>query len=221
MRYKFKIVFFLIFSFSFTNANATGQYPDNIIIEGKEYYTINNPLEPFFEKFPERKPKSNISSSALHRGYIAKFTLIDKKLYLIDIKIYVSNKDSLESGEMELISVFNKVFPDEDKVLMDLYSGVLVVVLNIESSFWDRNRLLIEFQNGKELERRIYNNEKYQKFIDEQFELYKKTEEYKIQFRELMDVKEDDFFKSKQQREKFAESLIRKYTPNFTSKFVD
>ena len=139
-----------------------------------------------------------------------------EKLYLIDIKIYVSKKDSLESGETELISVFNKVFPDEDKVLMDLYSGILIVHLNLEDSYEKREKLLIEFRNGLEQERRIYDNQKFKKFIDDQFELYKTTEEYKETFAELkkLDDKIDN-------EDKFIESLIRTYTPNFTTEFLD
>ncbi|MBC3756766.1 hypothetical protein H7U19_00005 [Hyunsoonleella sp. SJ7] len=223
MRNELKTILFLLLSFVFTNANATGQYPDKIIIDGKEYSIRNNPLEPFFEKYPDRKPKTNIMSSALHRGYIATFTLIDKKLYLTDIKINAEKKDSEKKWKAEMTSVFDKVFPGQNKVLMDLYNGILIVHLNLEVSFKDRNRLLIEFQNGTEQERRTYDNEKYEVFMDEQFELYKNTEEYKSEFLELMKDEEDDdeYFENKQEKEKFTENLIRRYTPNFTSKFID
>lgn len=223
MRNELKTIFFLLFSFVFTDANATGQYPDKVIIDGKEYIIRNNPLESYFEKYPDRKPKAHIMSSALHRGYIATFTLIDKKLYLVDIKIKAKNKDSDKRWETEMVSVFNKVFPEEDKVLMDLYSGILIIHLNVEASYKDRNRLLIEFQNGTEQERRTYENEKYKAFMDEQFELYKKTDKYKSEFLELMkdDEDDDEYFENKQEKEKFTENLIRTYTPNFTSKFTD
>lgn len=205
------------------DANATGQYPDKIIIDGKEYSIRNNPLEPYFEKYPDRKPKTTILSSALHRGYIATFTLIDKKIYLIDIKIEAEKKDSDKRWETEMKSVFNEVFPNEDKILMDLYSGILIVHLDLEVSNKERNRLLIEFQNGIEQERRTYDNEKYNSFMDEQFELYKKTEKYKSEFLELMKDEEDDdeYFEDKQEKERFTENLIRRYTPNFTSKFTE
>lgn len=223
MKHELKTTTFLLLLFVFLSANATRQYPDKIIMNGKEYSIKNNPLETFFEKYPDRKPKTNIISSALHRGYIATFTLIDKKLYLTDIKIKTKKKDSKKRWKTELTSVFDKVFPDEDKVLMNLYSGILIIHLNLEVAFDQRNRLLIEFRNGTEQERRTYNNEKYKAFLDEQFELYKKTEKYKNEFRELMKDVEDDneYFESKQEREKFIEYLIRKYTPNFTSKFIN
>jgi len=199
------------------DANATGQYPDKIIIDGKEYSIRNNPLEPYFEKYPDRKPTTNILSSALHRGYIATFTLIDNRLYLIDIKINKNKKDSDKKWETEMVSVFNQVFPDEDKILMDFYSGILVVYLNLEKSFENTSRLLIEFQNGIEQEKRTYGNEKYEEFMDAQFELYKQTDKYKKEFIELK--KNDDG--EEEYEDRFIENLIRTYTPNFTSKFTD
>jgi len=217
MRNELKIIFFLLLSFVFMDANATGQYPDKIIIDGKEYSIRNNPLEPYFEKYPDRKPTTNILSSALHRGYIATFTLIDNRLYLIDIKINKNKKDSDKKWETEMVSVFNQVFPDEDKILMDFYSGILVVYLNLEKSFENTSRLLIEFQNGIEQEKRTYGNEKYEEFMDAQFELYKQTDKYKKEFIELK--KNDDG--EEEYEDRFIENLIRTYTPNFTSKFTD
>lgn len=217
MRNELKIIFFLLLSFAFLDANATGQYPDKIIIDGKEYSIRNNPLETYFEKYPDKKPKTNIMSSALHRGYIATFTLIDKKLYLIDIKIKTEKKDSDKSWETTMVSVFKKVFPVEDKILMDLYSGILVVHRNLEESYENQTRLLIEFRNGIEQKIRTYGNEKYQEFMDAQFELYKQTEKYKEEFIELK--KNDDG--EEEYEDRFIENLIRTYTPNFTLKFTD
>jgi hypothetical protein len=222
MRHELKIIVFLFISFVCLNANATRQYPDKIIIDGKEYSIRNNPLESFFEKYPDRRPKTNITSSALHRGYIATFTLIDKKLYLIDIKIKVK-KDSDKGWKTEMESVFNKVFPDKDNFFVDSYSGILIVYLNLEESYQNRNKLLIEFLNGAEQERRVYNNEKYKSFMNDQFELYKKTEKYKREYLELIKDEEndDEYFENKQEKKRFIENLIREFTPNFTSKFTD
>ncbi|MCK7591234.1 hypothetical protein M0G43_11665 [Subsaxibacter sp. CAU 1640] len=223
MRNELKIIFILLFSFAFTNANATRQYPDKIIIDGEEYFIRNNPLEPYFEKYPDRKPKATIMSSALHRGYVATFKLKNKKLYLVDIEIYSRKMDSDKRMETEMVSVFKKVFPDEDEILIDLYSGILIVYLNQEEPYDRTSTLLIEFENGIEKERRIYGYEEYVEFMDTQFELYKMTEKYKSEFINLMKEDEDDdkYFENKQEKEKFTENLIRTYTPNFTSKFTE
>jgi len=217
MRKMFKITFILLITFLSNDINATGQYPDNIVIDSKEYYIKNNPLEPYFENYPDKKPKTNIISSALHRGYIATFTLLDNKLYLIDIKIRKQKKDNDKSYDSEMVSVFNEVFPEEQKVFIDLYSGVLIVHLNIEESYKNRKELLIEFENGLEKERRTYDNEKFKKFIDAQFELYKTTEEYRETFAELKKHDENE----EEYEDEFIERLIRTYTPNFTTKFID
>ena len=218
MRNELKILIFLLLSFLSKDINATGQYPDKIIIDDKEYLIRNNPLEPYFEKYPDKKPKTNIISSALHRGYIATFTLKNKKLYLIDIKINSRRKTSDKRWKTEMVSVFKDVFPNENEVLIDLYSGILIVHLNLEESFEKRNRLLIEFENGIEQEKRTYGTEKYEEFMDAQFELYKKTEKYKSEFKELIKKDDED---EEEYEEEFIENLIRTYTPNFTSKFTN
>ncbi|WP_298760551.1 hypothetical protein [uncultured Psychroserpens sp.] len=217
MRNELTLILFLVFATLTKSANATGQYPDAIVIDGKEYSIKGNPLEKYFEKYPEKKPKTNIMSSALHRGYIATFTFANEKLYLIDIKIKVKKENSDKNWETEMVSVFNKVFPNENKVLMDLYSGILIIHLNLEESYENRNRLLIEFENGVAQEKRTYGNKKYQNFLDVQFELYKKTDKYKNEFKELK--KNDDG--EEEYDDDFIEGIMRTYTPNFTSKFSD
>lgn len=216
MRIIIKITFFLLMTFLSNDTNATGQFPDKIVIDNKEYFIQNNPLEPYFYKYPEKRPKAKIMSSALHRGYNATFTLVDNKLYLIDIKIKKQKNDSDESGDLEMVSVFDEVFPDQNRIVMDLFNGVLIVHLNLEDPYEKREKLLIEFRNGLEQERRIYDNQKFKNFIDAQFELYKTTEEYKESFAELKKL--DDKIENE---DKFIESLIRTYTPNFTTKFLD
>jgi hypothetical protein len=88
---------------------------------------------------------------------------------------------------MRKINLINGEFISSEarEILMDLYNGVLIVHLNLEDPYEKREKLLIEFRNGLEQERRIYDNQKFKKFIDAQFELYKTTEEYKESFAEL------------------------------------
>src|SRR5690554_7604266 len=56
----------------------TAQYPDKIKFKGKEYNLNSNPLEPYFEKYPDKRPKGGIMSTALWRGYVAHFEIIDR-----------------------------------------------------------------------------------------------------------------------------------------------
>jgi len=70
---------------------ATGQISDKIIYKGQEYSLNTNPLESFFKKNPDLKPKPDIMSTALWRGYIATFEIQKDQLFVKDIIIEVND----------------------------------------------------------------------------------------------------------------------------------
>ena len=69
------ILTFIVTLFLGINAFATAQYPDKIIYNGKEYDLHSNPLEEYFQKNPDKKPKATMISTALWRGYVATFEI--------------------------------------------------------------------------------------------------------------------------------------------------
>ena len=88
---KIFTLFFLFFlSFSLF---ATAQFSDYLILNGKKYSLHSNPLEEYFEEYPDNRPETSGRCSALWRGYVATFEIKNKKLVLNDIKIMIdSNK---------------------------------------------------------------------------------------------------------------------------------
>lgn len=83
-----RLLLTIIFTlFSGLKVFATAQFPDKINYNGKEYNLNSNPLEVYFEKNPNKRPKSEVRSSALWRGYVATFEIIDNQLFLKDIEI--------------------------------------------------------------------------------------------------------------------------------------
>lgn len=82
---KLILIVFVVFSFGFSKADSffTAQYPDLIKFGGTEYSLNANPLEPYFEKNPDKRPQWY--STALYRGYIGHFEIIDSTLLLTDI----------------------------------------------------------------------------------------------------------------------------------------
>ena len=105
---------------------------------------------------------------------------------------------SLEWAEPPAISDLYKVTDKNQKINNGIYLNSLKMEL-------------------VEQEKRTYGNEKYEEFMDAQFELYKQTDKYKKEFIELK--KNDDG--EEEYEDRFIENLIRTYTPNFTSKFTD
>jgi hypothetical protein len=199
---------------------VTAQYPDKITFKGTEYSLNSNPLELYFEKYPDKRPQSGIMSTALWRGYVAHFEIIDAQLFVTDIKIEVPDKESDDSYPYKWISAYEQVFPNSIKTKIDWYSGILILphgkmveyvhmgYASTYSKYW-----LLEIEQGNFNEARKYKNKEFVRFKKRQFEVFKKTEEYKKLYTEL---KENDAYGDK----KFIKSFISNFVINYTSKFL-
>ena len=94
---------------------ATGQAPDILIYKGKKYSLFTNPLDGYFKKYPDKKPKTRTVSSANWRGYVAIFELIDSTLFLRDIEVGLSTNKK---------SAMDEVFPGQNAVVVDWFNGL-------------------------------------------------------------------------------------------------
>jgi len=177
---------------------GTVQIPDKIIYKGKEYRLGDSyPLESYFAQYPDKRPKSNITFSALWRGYVAMFEIIDNQLFLkdIEIKIYTKNEKGMDESSWK--SVLNEVFPNQELVKMDCFMGLLVLPYE-EKNYAHReydlpkeHYILLEIDKGKlKKERKFYNGE-FKEFEEKQFQAFKKTEEYEKVKAELKKLYEE------------------------------
>ncbi len=212
------ILILLIIGVSKAESIITAQYPDKIIYNGKEFNLNSNPLEPYFDKNPENRP--SMVSTALWRGYVGYFEIIENELYLTDMKISVSYTDEDGSYKQKWSSIYRLYFPKQKKVKIDWFSGILILphgkiveyvhqgYASTYSKYW-----LLEIENGIFNEARKYNNKEFVKFKKRQFEVFKKTEEYKKIYTEL---KENDEYND----DKFIKSFISDFVINYTTKFL-
>jgi effector-binding domain-containing protein len=196
----------------------TAQYPDKIIYNGKEFDLNSNPLETYFEKNPENRPE--MVSTALWRGYVGHFEIIENELYLTDMKRPVGYRDDDGNFQEKWVSIYRMYFPRQEKVKIDWFSGILILphgkmVHNVHqgyastySKYW-----LLEIENGKFNEARKYNNKEFVKFKKHQFEVFEKTEEYKKLYAEL---KKNDEYND----DEFIKSFISDFVINYTTKFL-
>lgn len=198
----------------------TAQYPDKITFKGKEYNLNSNPLEPYFEKYPDKRPKGDIISTALWRGYIAHFEIIDDQLYLTDIEIEVADRDSKNSYPYKWISVFHQVFPNTNKIKVNWYTGILIlphgkmvdyVHMGFASTF--RKYWLLEIDKGDFREARKYRNKEFVKFKKRQFQIFERTEEYQNLYDQLL-------ANSYNEDEEFIKSFIADFVIDYTSRFL-
>lgn len=165
------LTLFLIFSLAgFSKLFATAQYPDNLIYKGKTYALFTNPLESFFEKYPEKRPIGGISSTALWRGYVATFEIRDNQLFLKDIEIEVE-KEGSETFDYEWKSVINEVFPDSAQRKIDWFTGIIVLphgklvnYVHMGYGYTYKKYLLIEVENGNYKQELRFNHRQYTSF---------------------------------------------------------
>ena len=183
-----KYLFLILFIFQGLFLFATAQYPDKIIYDGRKYDLIVNPMEIYFNNFPERRPQASLRSTALWRGYIATFEIIQNELWIVDIKIEVRTSDiGAKKFTSKWVSVINECLNGNSRMKVNWYNGLLItpygemvnyVHMGYASTY--ENYFVLEIHNGN-LKREL--NMNYRQFIEfreKQFELYKKTEEYRL-----------------------------------------
>jgi hypothetical protein len=218
LKLKLALITWLLL-FSFNQALATAQFPDKIIYNGREYDLHTNPMEDYFKKFPDKKPKTGIVSSALWRGYVATFEVSDNQLFLKDIQIEVRKKDSDKPFETEWKSFLAEIVSGDKKMKIDWFSGILVlpvgkivqyVHMGYASTY--ENYILLEIAGGDFKRAREFNYREYAKFKERQYEAFRKTDEY----RKIV----EDLKKNKDYTDEFIESFIKSWVISYSSKIL-
>ena len=139
---------------------ASGQIADTLIYNRSKRYLHTYPLEPYFEKYPDKRPKTKSSCTGLWRHYVATYEIKNNQLYLIDIQTMIVNK----SGSFTYKSVINKIFPNSKTTKAVWFTGVMVVCYGkiIEYETFDHavyeNNILIEVENGNVIKETRINN---------------------------------------------------------------
>lgn len=218
---KLKLVTFLfVFLFSGVAVFATAQFPDKIFYNGKEYSLHTNPMEEYFKKFPDKKPKTGMVSSALWRGYVATFEISENALYLRDIQIEVRKADSDKPFETEWKSFLPEIAPAGQRLKIDWFTGILVlphgklvnyVHMGYGSTF--ENYILLEIDRGDFKRAKDFDHKEYEAFKEKQFAAFKKTEEYK-KLADDLKKRGDEY------TDDFIDSFLKGWIVNYTSKFL-
>lgn len=200
------------------NVFATAQCPDKIIYNGKEYSLHSNPLEAYFEKNPNKRPKSGIMSTALWRGYVATFEVKDNQIFLKDIEIKYQDTTSKESYNYKWRSVKNEVFPDQKDIKIDWLTGLLVIpngelvnYVHMGYGSTSKNYILLEIDKGDLKQEKRFKYKEYEKFKEKQFQAFKQTDEYK---KIKADMQKDG------SSDEFVDSFLRSFVTEYTSKIL-
>jgi len=183
------IKFLVTVSFSST-VFGTPQIPDIIVYHGKEYELWHSyPMESFFKKYPDKHPKKDLShSTALKRGYLATFEMKGDQLYLKDIGLRDGerrNERGINSPNWK--SVMSEVFPNQTLVKINWVTGLFVLPAGkkiegpkayVDYSSTYEKYIVLEMEKGILKREKELTYSEYEIFRQEQFEAFKKTDEY-------------------------------------------
>ena len=191
-----------------STANATPKAADTFLYEGLDYNLYRSgdvhsvyPMETYFSKFPEKRPKvQGLSHSGLRRGYLAKFKIVDDYLILSDIEIQIMGPLAPETNypQVSRQSVLEDLSLEGEVLKIDWYTGILELVRGefLEEAQWleplkYKHYTLLEIKNGKLIDKRTFSFKEYEQFKDEQFLAFKKTEKYKAERQRSFDSSTD------------------------------
>lgn len=191
--------------------HATAQEPDLLLLDGERVALNTNPLRPYLEAHPKRLPRSEATSTANWRGYIATFVIRDD--VLIADKVEISVPDPTAGDDewpYRQEDVSRAVFQGQDELMASWYSGTLVIPRGEVVSYvhmgygstYERYTLL-KIVEGRLVSRRDLEHAQFIKFRDAQFEAFKKTPEYAKKFRQAGGRKAENA--------EFAEGFLREY----------
>jgi hypothetical protein len=187
---------------------ATAQQGDELMLDGKTYTISTEPLEGYLQKNPGKLPESNVTSTALWRGYVATWAIRDNRLMLRDVKLLQSVANPSPKGHStELRSVMPSMFPGQEQVFADWFSGYLVVPTGKMMHYTHMgyasiysNYVLLKIENGIVTKKEQLDSKAFVKFREKQFELFKESDEYKKALNEAetgetkMSAKENEEF---------------------------
>lgn len=166
---------------------ATAQMPDYLTYKGKRQPILTNPLEDYFNKYPEARPKSNTMCSALWRGFIGYWEIKkDNKLYLVGLGEGCDNK-SYPVGA---------IFVGKNQVFADWYSGLILIPqgemiryvhMGYESQY--ESYLMLRIEKGIFIGEEKFNNKEYQEFRQKKYNEHKKRKKYRLM---NIDLDEED-----------------------------
>jgi hypothetical protein len=212
-----RVIMFFLTGILTQNVLATAQMSDKIIYHGKKYGLYSNPLQSYFEKNPAQLPQIEVRCTALWRGYVATFEVIENELYVKDIQMQYSDTIS-KVHQFVWKSVLDKVFPNQKERKLDWFTGVLVIphgklvsYVHMGYASTYKKYKLLELNHGVLREELNMNHRKYETFKESQFQLFQKTDEYKKLKDELL---------KKGDTEEFIDSFLRSYITKYTNEIL-
>lgn len=214
---KFYAVVILLILICNFRVFATAQVPDLMVIGKDTFLMHTNPLEIYLDSIEDRELPDfkGGGSTACWRGYQAVWRVENDSMFLEKIQ-------SCHKREGDVEANLQKMFGDKclnGRVYAYWFTGLIVlphgrmknyVHMGYGSTY--SKYYLVEIDRGEFKEKLKLNRRKYRKFKAKQYELFRKTEEYK----EIVE-------KLKRQgygEQEFIDSFLKDFILNYTSRIL-
>lgn len=202
---------FIVFLFSvLLFFEYTPQSKDVIFYKGKKYGLDTFPLERYFEKHPNKRPKSDIITSANWKGYKGVFEIRDDKFWVKAVLIDL--EDTLNTNKYVYKSVADEIFPSSK--LADWFTGLLEINLLyiIDQPKKNSDHIILRILKGEIVETRLMTDLEYQSFKKKQAINFMKSKEFKFLMKNRFSNRYDD---------RGVIETIKYKIIDFTTKFYD
>ena len=192
-----------------TDASATAQMPDTIVIDDQTLALNTNPLTGYLNGRTDFIPKEAEMSSANWRRHVASWRISEDRLFLTSVDVRLRDEKTGRSSTRNIIDV---LFPGQSVVLADWYSGALIVpdgerthyVHMGYGSTYSRYRIL-RIRQGKVVESLSLDEKQFIAYRERKFSEFKDTDDYR---RMLADLGRDVDGMPETQMEDFLKSLL-------------
>lgn len=181
-----KIIQSIVILFFSCLVYSTPQIPDILKYNDREFELhYFSPAHNYFKDNGFVAPKEALKTTANSNTFMFTYEIINEKLYLIDVIIFIEEKNENETLDFVKKSIFKDYFPFEDKILMNISS--VTVISYGETIYTEKlgrsdahaeNYLIFEFENGFVKKSLDLDFKKFKSESKKQFRKFKKSEEY-------------------------------------------
>lgn len=173
-------------------ARATAQEPDRLLMDGREYFILTNPLEPFLALNPEKRPTSEVFSTASWRGYLATWRIDRRRVNLIKVEVFRSKNTTDDSFETEYGDATDAVFPGQVTVFAEWFTGHIVIptgdlveYVHMGYASTYKQYLLLRVERGMVVKEERLSLTMFEKFREAQFAAFSQTSQYQAEFEKM------------------------------------
>jgi hypothetical protein len=183
-----KIIQSIVILFFSCLVYSTPQIPDILKYNDREFELhYFSPAHKYFKDNGFIPPKEALKTTANSNTFMFTYEIINEKLFLIDVIIFIEKKNENETLDFVEKSIFKDYFPSEDKILMNISSVIVISygeTIYTEKLGWSHarseNYLIFEFENGNVKKSLDLDYKKFKSESKKQFRKFKKSEEFLI-----------------------------------------